>query len=167
MNTVLSVPIYVLSPSTHRSGPCVGVVEIRPYRAYNAPKSAPGIVFVVHIVHAPLGAGTHGFHIHENPDLRPTADKGKLMLGGAAGPHFDPQHTGMHLGPYAAGHLGDLPALTFDVHGNCMESVYAPRLRMSDVRERALIIHHGPDNYSDYPEVNGGSCDRRLGGVIP
>ena len=164
--TVLVVPMYVLTPSKQGLGRQVGVVEIRPYRAYNVPRDTPGIALTVFVLEAPLEAGHHGFHLHERPQLGPTIDKGKVMLGGAAGPHYDPQHTGMHLGPYAEGHLGDLPALAFSERGDCLQTVYAPRLRISDMRGRALIIHHGPDNYSDYPEPNGGGCDRRLGGVI-
>ena len=167
MSTRLVVPIYELRPSKQALGPQVGVVEICTYRAFGAPRNTPGLVFIVFIQGAPLEEGQHGFHIHERPDLGPTVEKGKLMIGGAAGPHYDPGKTGMHLGPYAEGHLGDLPALTFPRRGECVQTVYAPRIRLSDVHDRALIIHHGPDNYSDHPAANGGGCDRRLGGVIP
>lgn len=163
----MHVPIYVLRPHADPRGEQVGDVQILPWRAWGTPKNAPGLIFHVHIVGAPLGAGEHGFHIHAIPDLRPSVEKGALVVGGAAGPHFDPHQTGMHLGPYADGHLGDLPALTFTSHGDCYETVYAPRLRLSDIRRRAILIHHGPDNYSDHPKANGGGCDRRLGGIIP
>jgi len=165
--TAIHVPIYVLRAHAHPLVMEVGDVEIRPFRAWGAPINTPGLVFTVHIYDAPLEAGEHGFHIHEQPDLGPSYEKGKLVTGGAAGPHFDPHKTGMHLGPYANGHLGDLPVLNFMPGGNCDQVVYAPRLRLSDIRKRALIIHHGPDNYSDHPGPNGGGCDRRLGGIIP
>ncbi len=35
--------------------------------------------------------------------------EGKAVAAGAAGGHYDPQHTGKHEGPLGAGHLGDLP----------------------------------------------------------
>src|SRR5690348_11266787 len=38
-----------------------------------------------------LAPGIHGFHIHENPSCDDHAN--------AAGGHFDPAHTGKHLGP--------------------------------------------------------------------
>jgi len=166
MSTTLVVPMHVLIDSKRGIGRQVGLVEIRAYRAYSLPRDTPGIALTVFVLEAPLEEGQHGFHLHEIPALGPKVEKGKLMLGGAAGQHYDPQHTGMHLGPYAEGHLGDLPSLTFSARGDCLQTVYAPRLRLQDVRGRALIIHHGPDNYSDYPEPNGGGCDRRLGGVI-
>ena len=42
----------------------------------------------------------------------------------------------------------------------------APRLKMADVRGRALMIHEGGDNYSDNPE-NGGGKGRVACGVVP
>ena len=165
--TLIHVPIYVLRAHDRPLVAKIGDVEIRPFRSWVSPMGTPGLVFTVHIYGAPLEAGEHGFHIHEQPNLGPSYEKGKLVTGGGAGPHFDPYKTGMHLGPYADGHLGDLPVLNFTTGGNCDQRVYAPRLRLSDIRGRALIVHHGRDNYSDYPQANGGGCDRRLGGIIP
>jgi Cu-Zn family superoxide dismutase len=44
--------------------------------------------------------------------------------------------------------------------------VPAPRLKLSDIQGRALVIHEGGDNYSDTPE-NGGGKGRIACGVIP
>ncbi len=61
-----------------------------------------GLLFVPYL-HG-LKPGVHGFHIYENPSC---AEGGQ-----AAGGHFDPQVTHLHLGPYNDnGHQGDLPVL--------------------------------------------------------
>jgi superoxide dismutase, Cu-Zn family len=44
--------------------------------------------------------------------------------------------------------------------------VVAPRLKVSDLKGRSLIIHANPDNYSDQPEPLGGSGARIACGVI-
>ena len=46
------------------------------------------------------------------------------------------------------------------------QTVPAPRLKLSDVQGRALVIHEGGDNYSDNPE-NGGGKGRVACGVVP
>jgi Cu-Zn family superoxide dismutase len=109
-----------------------------------------------------LPAGQRGFHIHEFPNLLPKDGK----PGGSAGQHFDPQKTGLHLGPYADGHLGDLPVLEVNSDGTATKSVTAPRLKLEDIKDKAIIIHSGGDNYSDTPTVNGGGKSRIAGGII-
>ena len=39
-------------------------------------------------------------------------------------------------------------------------------MRLREVKNRALIIHSGGDNYSDYPLKNGGGKSRIVGGII-
>ncbi len=56
-----------------------------------------------------LPPGKHGFHIHAEGSCQPAMKEGKAVAAGAAGGHYDPQHTGKHEGPLGAGHLGDLP----------------------------------------------------------
>lgn len=113
-----------------------------------------------------LPSGYHGFHIHEFGDIEPKVKDGKKIAGGMAGSHYDPEATGVHLGPYRNGHLGDLPKLRVDADGTARQSVVAPRLTLDEVKGLALIIHSGSDNYSDYPVVNGGGKSRIAGGVI-
>ena len=110
----------------------------------------------------PLPVGERGFHIHEFGNIEPKNGK----AGGSAGEHYDPFNTKMHLGPYRNGHLGDLPVLIVDSDGRAREPVVAPRLKLADIEGRAIIIHSGGDNYSDYPVVNGGGKSRIAGGVI-
>jgi Cu-Zn family superoxide dismutase len=106
-----------------------------------------------------LPAGVHGFHIHEMPMCD---HKGMDAAG-----HYDPRKTNAHRGPYADGHLGDLPTLTVDSDGKATTPVLAPRLKLADIKNRALMIHAGADNYSDTPEKLGGGGARLACGIIP
>lgn len=102
--------------------------------------------------------GIHGFHLHTNPSCG--------QHGQAAGGHFDPNNTKRHLGPYYQGHLGDLPALSADSNGHINLPVLAPRLKLKDFTNHALIIHAGGDNYADEPLKLGGGGARVACGVI-
>lgn len=128
---------------------------------YDSPE---GLVLEPEVYELPVGF--RGFHVHEFGDLEPKFKNGKMVAGGSAGEHYDPMRTGKHLGPYRNGHLGDLPRLRVDREGCARTPVVAPRLMLDDVKGRALIIHSGGDNYSDYPVVNGGGKSRIAGGVI-
>ena len=114
-----------------------------------------------------LDAGPHGFHIHQNPDCRAIGKHGKMVPGLGAGGHYDPANTGEHLGPYKEGHLGDLPILWVDSEGNANTPVLAPRVKVSDLKGRSLMIHSGGDNFSDIPKKLGGGGARVACGVVP
>ena len=46
-------------------------------------------------------------------------------------------------------------------------AVTAPRpIKLSEVKGKALMIHAGGDNFSDYPKLLGGRGDRIASGVI-
>lgn len=113
-----------------------------------------------------LSPGLHGFHIHKNPSCQPGKKNGKTVPGLGAGGHYDPGNTGSHKGPYAEGHLGDLPALYVDTGGKANHPVLAPRVKLSDLKGRALMIHAHGDNYSDQPKKLGGGGGRIACGVI-
>ena len=113
-----------------------------------------------------LSPGLHGFHVHQNPDCGPGVKGGKKVPGLAAGGHYDPAGAGKHEGPYGNGHLGDLPALYVDANGNASHPVLTPRLKLSDLKGRSLMIHAGGDNYSDNPKKLGGGGGRMACGVI-
>ena len=114
-----------------------------------------------------LSAGIHGFHVHTNASCAPGPDaQGKTIAAGAAGGHYDPQNTGKHGPPQGPGHLGDLPPLHTEADGRSTRPVLAPRLKLSDVRGRALMVHAGGDNHSDHPAPLGGGAGRVACGVI-
>jgi len=113
-----------------------------------------------------LDAGIHGFHVHENPSCELKDKDGKPVAALAAGGHYDPNATKRHGTPWSDGHLGDLPALVVGQDGKANYAVLAPRLKISDIKSRALIIHGGGDNYSDDPTLLGGGGVRIACGVI-
>ncbi|MGH7988237.1 MAG: superoxide dismutase [Cu-Zn] SodC [Candidatus Binataceae bacterium] len=114
-----------------------------------------------------LPPGIHGFHIHQKGACGPAENQGKMTAGLAAGGHYDPQHTGKHLGPYNnRGHEGDLPPLLVNAAGEATLPVLAPRLTVKDVRGHSIVIHAGGDNYSDRPQPLGGGGARIACGVI-
>lgn len=122
-----------------------------------------GVTFKVVVTGIPKGQ--HGFHVHEKGDCGPGMKDGKMTAGVAAGAHYDPEAKKSHKGPKGSGHKGDLPALSASDKG-INQTVAAPRLKLSDIQGRSIVIHEGGDNYSDEPE-NGGGKGRIACGVIP
>ena len=114
-----------------------------------------------------LTPGQHGFHVHEHPNCGPKDKDGKPVAGLAAGGHYDPHASGRHAGPQADGHLGDLAALEVAADGSAAKEVLAPRLKVADIKGRALMIHEGGDNYADVPKPLGGGGGRIACGLIP
>ncbi|MDL2184992.1 superoxide dismutase [Cu-Zn] SodC [Pseudomonas sp. ChxA] len=128
-------------------------------------ESAYGLIFTPDLKSLPMGV--HGFHIHENGSCEAGVKDGVKVAALAAGGHFDPEKTGKHLGPYADGHLGDLPALYVNMDGTSNNPVLAPRLKsIAQIKGRALMIHAGGDNHSDMPKPLGGGGERLVCGVI-
>ncbi|MBN3113801.1 superoxide dismutase family protein [Pectobacterium brasiliense] len=115
-----------------------------------------------------LEAGIHGFHVHENASCEPAEQDGKPVPALAAGGHLDPKKTGKHLGPYNdQGHLGDLPGLVVNADGTSTYPILAPRIKsLSEVKNHALMVHVGGDNYAGTPAKLGGGGARMACGVI-
>ena len=114
-----------------------------------------------------LSPSVHGFHIHDKGACGLAKHEGQMAPGFAAGGHYDPEHTGKHLGPYSTGgHKGDLPVLVVGTDGEATLPVLAPQLTVKGVRGRSVMIHAGGDNYSDEPEPLGGGGTRIACGVI-
>ena len=124
-----------------------------------------GLVVTPHL--SGLVPGPHGFHIHENPACGPKDVDGKPMAGFAAGGHYDPDKSGHHEGPWGHGHAGDMPALSVRGDGTASEAVVVPRLKVADLKGRALVIHAGADNYADQPKPLGGGGGRVACGIVP
>ena len=112
-----------------------------------------GVSFKVSVKGLP--AGQRGFHVHDKGDCGPGMKDGKMEAGLAAGQHYDPEGHKSHKGPKGKGHKGDLPLLKGNASG-IEQTVTAPRLKLEDVKGRALVIHEGGDNYSDQPKLGGG-----------
>lgn len=113
-----------------------------------------------------LPPGLHGFHLHENPSCLTAQKDGAPVTALAAGGHYDPDASGKHDTPWGDGHRGDLPPLSVDAEGSATQPVLAPRLKMSDLRGRSLMVHAGGDNHADHPVTLGGGGARIACGVI-
>ena len=127
-------------------------------------KSDYGTVFTPNL--SGLKPGIHGFHIHKNLSCLPAMENGKMMPALAAGGHFDPANTNKHGTPWGKGHLGDLPSLFVSADGSATHSVLAPRLKLTDLIGKSMIIHQGGDNYQDEPMPLGGGGSRVACGLI-
>ena len=123
-----------------------------------------GLVFTPNLKGLPHGV--HGFHLHENGSCEAAEKEGKMVPGLAAGGHYDPKKAGKHGTPWGDGHLGDLPSMYVDSDGKATIPVLAPRVKVADLKGRALMIHAGGDNYSDQPKALGGGGARIACGVI-
>lgn len=95
-----------------------------------------------------LAPGLYGFHVHEGSQCG-----SHDSMGG----HLDPAKAGRHEGPYGGGHLGDLPNLTVDADGKAWVPVLAPRLKLSDIKGRAAMLHAKPDHYDHHGEHSHGT----------
>ncbi|MBC7908527.1 MAG: superoxide dismutase family protein [Rhodospirillaceae bacterium] len=114
-----------------------------------------------------LPAGPHGIHLHQNGDCSAKEQDGKLVPGLAAGGHFDPKGSSKHMGPWSeGGHQGDLPALAVNGDGTATDPLVVPRLKVADLKGRAIVIHAGADNYADEPKPLGGGGPRIACGIV-
>ncbi len=155
-STSLTVPMNAVD--SKGVGTQLGTVEIQETRE--------GLLFTPKLKGLP--AGVHGFHIHEHASCAAGMQDNKPAAAIAAGTHWDPENTGKHLGPYANGHRGDLPAMSVNANGDAKTPVFAPRIKtLKEVRGHALMIHAGGDNHSDTPKPAGGGGARLVCGVIP
>lgn len=127
-------------------------------------ESPYGLVFTPEL-HG-LKPGVHGFHLHQNGSCDAKEKDGKMVAAGAAGGHYDPAATNHHGTPWGDGHLGDLPPLYVTADGMATQAVLAPRLKVSDLAGRALMVHAGGDNHADHPAALGGGGGRVACGVI-
>lgn len=113
-----------------------------------------------------LAPGIHGLHVHQTPACGPKGQEGEMVPGLAAAGHYGPAATGRHAAPCGNGHLGELPAIFVTPDGKATSPLLAPRLKLSDLKGRALVMHHGGDTYADYPQKLGGGWARRVCGVV-
>lgn len=127
-------------------------------------ESKHGVVFTPELTG--IQPGAHGFHVHEKGSCAPSEKDGKQVAANAAGGHYDPDKAGKHGAPWGDGHRGDVPALFVDNDGKASNPVLAPRLKLSELKGRALMVHAGGDNHADHPAPLGGGGARMVCGVI-
>ena len=151
-----TIAIEMYSVTVEGTGAKIGIITAR--------DTPEGVEFVPEL--SGLTSGAHGFHLHQEPNCNPAEKDGNSVPGLAAKGHFDPENTEIHAGPGGTGHLGDLPALTADRDGNVSLPVLAPRLKTGDLKDHALVIHAGGDNYADVPSKLGGGGARVACGII-
>lgn len=113
-----------------------------------------------------VAPGLHGFHVHEKGSCAPSEKDGKQVAANSAGGHYDPDQTKKHGTPWGDGHRGDLPALFVDADGKAANPVLAPRLKMAELKGKALMVHAGGDNHADHPAPLGGGGARVVCGVM-
>lgn len=135
--------------------------EIGTVKAMN---EASGLALVINLRDLP--PGEHGFHVHENGSCEPKEKDGVMTAALGAGGHYDPHGSGKHEGPAGNGHLGDLPVLKVGLDGTAKAQLLAPRLTVSMVRNRAIVVHAGADNFADAPQPLGGGGARVACGVF-
>ncbi|MXP26871.1 superoxide dismutase family protein [Altererythrobacter indicus] len=103
-----------------------------------------------------LGAGAHGFHLHQTgkcdaPDFK------------SAGGHLNPGDKEHGTENPKGAHLGDMPNLTIDDNGNGSATVTLTGDRdyiLSNIFDddgTAIVIHEGPDDYKSDPAGDAGS----------
>ncbi len=173
--TVVSGSLLLLAPAALADEVDVEMREINARGVWDvvgsvkATDTSDGLVLTIALTDLP--GGPHGFHLHENGNCGPGSSASGVAAGMAAGGHYDPNKTGRHMGPAARGHLGDLPVIYIqtDEDGGVpyKGTLFAPYLKVSDMRGRALVIHKDGDNYADEPRPNGGGGDRLACGVVP
>lgn len=150
----LTVPVNLVS--AEGIGPHIGSITFS--------DSKDGLLIQTQLFNLPQGP--HGFHIHENPSCEPDIKEGKPNAALKAGAHLDPHQTGQHSHPTGKGHLGDLPLLNVAQDQTAKETLLAPRLTVNAIKNRAIMIHAGSDNYADSPQPLGGGGARIACGVI-
>lgn len=155
-NALAGAPVSMNLVNADGVGAAVGTIAVSETRY--------GTVFTPNL--SGLTPGLHGFHIHQNPSCMPKEKNGERVAGLAAGGHADPKGTNQHGTPWGDGHLGDLPPLYVDADGKATQPVLAPRVKLSDLKGRSLMIHAGGDNHSDNPAPLGGGGARMACGVI-
>lgn len=113
-----------------------------------------GVLVQVEVFHLPDNdrpdfSGFFGMHIHEFGDCTPPFDK--------TGNHYNPSNQDH---PF---HAGDLPPL-LSGHGYAWMSFWDPRISISEIIGKSIIIHKGKDDFTTQP--SGQSGEKIACGVI-
>jgi Cu-Zn family superoxide dismutase len=117
---------------------------------------APGGNPTLRINASGLPAGVHGVHIH-------TTGKCEGPAFTSAGGHLNPAGHQHGKDNPAGSHLGDLPNLTIDGHGNgeLVQTIpgdgAALRAQLFDADGAAVVVHAAADDYRTDPSGNSGA----------
>jgi len=100
--------------------------------------------------------GFKGFNLLSHGNCDPFARNGRLELGGAAGELYNPTGAKKHAGPFVPeSYLGALPKTEANSQGWIFMTLVAPRLKLADLRGRALVLREYDDNYKASPPLGG------------
>jgi Cu-Zn family superoxide dismutase len=105
---------------------------------------------LVSITVSGLSPGFHGFHVHANND--PTNGVG--CIGDPAPPTapFTSADGHFNLGAGTHGsHSGDMPVLLAMANGRAVATFVSDRFKLSDIVNRAVIVHAGSNNFGNIP----------------
>ncbi len=135
----------------------LGEKKMKPIGTITLTQTKYGTVFTPDLKGLPHGV--RGFHIYENADCSNTWDKkGKTILGGAAGGHYDPTGKAMHGAPWMeTSHMGDLPPIYINTKGRATMPVLAPRVWMKNLGNQSLGITMKGDTYMNKDMGGGGA----------
>lgn len=100
--------------------------------------------------------GFKGFNLMSHGNCDPFARNGRMELGGAAGGVYNPSGSKKHTGPFGDGYLGSLPKTEANQEGWIFMTLVAPRLKLADLRGRALVLREYDDNYKSAPVGGAG-----------
>ena len=147
------VGIYEIHPN--RVGRSIGFIKLKDTNA--------GLLIEPNI--KGLTPGEHAFHIHEGNTCEAGIKDGTAIAGFGAEGHWDTDENDSHEGPDGDGHRGDLANLIVSEYNAATTQQTASRIKLSEIRNKALVIHSGKDNYLDTPS-SGGSGERIACSVI-
>jgi Cu-Zn family superoxide dismutase len=129
-----------------------------------AEDSKKGLVLKIDLKDLP--PGDHGFHVHEHGKCDPQEKEAPWQPG------WRPAVTTIRTRPvgtrvrWGRGTWATCRLFKVDASGKVKSKVTAPRLKVADLKGRALMIHEGGDNYSDNPKPLGGGGARIACGVV-
>jgi Cu-Zn family superoxide dismutase len=134
-------PAVVRTTMRDLHGNDLGEVRVRDSNA--------GLLIELELVGAPIG--THGLHVHEVGRCESPFE--------SAGEHLAPNGNAHGFLAPGGPHAGDLVNVEVPDEGRLTQTILAPGLRLSDLRDAdgsALILHAHADDYTSQPSGNSG-----------
>jgi superoxide dismutase, Cu-Zn family len=142
----LEVEVVVRLTSESGVGNAIGTIAVKNSEVLVAGRKEPALLLRPNL--RGLRPGLYAFHIHENPNCGPALKDGIPVPGLGAGTHLWLSGIGQMNGTSFTSHLGNLPNLEVTADGTATKAVFAARLSLADVANRALVIHASQDDSS-------------------